>query len=68
MVRAAILNENNVVSIVYELAYFVSLGLHEDSSLLWEIDKEYKAFEGGSFINGAFTPPPPCEDCIKNHQ
>lgn len=68
MVRVAVLDDDNVVTVVYELSHFVSLGLHEDENLRWEIDKAYKAFYGGVLEDGSFSPPPPCEDCMKNHQ
>lgn len=68
MVRIAVLDSNNTIEIVYELSHFVSLGLHENESIAWEIDKEGVAFEGGSWESGLFYPPPPCEDCMSGHE
>lgn len=66
--RAAVLNTDGKIVIVYEMSHFISLGLSEDPDLNWVIDRSMSAYASGTYLDGAFFPPEPCEDCMKNHQ
>jgi hypothetical protein len=67
MVRVAVLNEDKTIAIVYELDHFMSLGMHEDQSINWVVDRNMEAFQDGSYIDGTFYLPEPCIDCMENH-
>jgi len=62
MVRVAVLDESNYITIVYEKEHFLSLGL--DKTTTFVEDFEYKAFMGGQYVNGVFIDPPICDTCF----